>query len=114
MRSDVVSRYQLIDCGNLARLSPWNLRKIRVVIAGEILERSQQLLIERMPKAQFNGRRAIRPVIEVAKNWPAVAALRGRGQAKQIAWLHSGNEAVKALGGKAVALVDNHRMPMLR
>ena len=71
------------------------------------------MLIERMPKAQLNGRRAIRPIIEIAKNRSAIAALRSRSQAKQIAWLDSGNKAVEALGGKAVALIDNHRMPML-
>ena len=71
------------------------------------------MLIERMPKAQLNGRRAVRPVIKIAKDWPAITALRGRGQAEQIAWLYSGNEAVKTISGKSVTLINHHRMPML-
>ena len=66
-----------------------------------------------MPEPKLDRRRAIRPVVEVAQDRLAVAALRRRGQAEQHARAHDAHECIEAIRRQAMALVDHHGVPVI-
>ena len=112
-RAHVVAGDQPVDRRHLPCLLPRHGGKVGLVVAGVILEGAQQLLVERVPEPKLDRRRAIRPVVEVAQDRLAVAALRRRGQAEQHARAHGAHECIEAIRRQAMALVDHHGVPVI-
>ena len=109
----VVGRHQLVQRIALAGLVPGHGREVGGVVAGVVLERRQQLQVQRMPQAQLHRRAAVGPGIEVRGDGLAVTALGGGGQAQQQTGAHGTREGVEPVGRQAVALVHHHGVPMV-
>ena len=66
-----------------------------------------------MPQPQLHRRCTVGPHVEVRRNGLPVAAL-GRGcQTQQHTGPYLRGKGVETIGSQAVALVDDHRVPML-
>ena len=74
----------VVDRLALPRPVPRHRGEIGLVVAGVVLERRQQLQVQRVPQAQLDGRAAVGPGIEVRRDRLPVAAFRRGGQAQQV------------------------------
>jgi hypothetical protein len=109
----IVAGDQVVDRFALARPVPRHRREVGGVVAGVVLERRQQLQVQRMPQAQLDGRAAVGPASKYGvigcpslRSGVAVRPSSTRGA-------NGLDEGVEAVGGQPVALVHNDGVPVL-
>jgi hypothetical protein len=108
-----VASDQAVDGDQFPGLLPGHFREVGIVVAGVILERAQQLLVEGVPESEFDGGRAIRPVVEITQDRLAVTAFGSRCQAKENVRPNGGHQGLETIGRQAVALIHHHDVPVV-
>ena len=109
----VVSRHKAVNGGRFSRRVPRHRREIRLVVASVVLERTQQLQIQCLPKSKLDGRRTIPTVLEVPQNGLPITAL-GRGRQPQQHGRPDGvRQRIEAVGCQAMAFINDHRVPVI-
>src|SRR5687767_6248824 len=98
---------------DLSRAVPRNVGEVRVVVATVILERTEQLQVEGVPKPKLNRGRPIGSVVEIWKDRLSICALGRCGEAEKDVWLNRGDELMKAVGGEPMAFVHNDSLPII-
>lgn len=91
---------------------PRHLAEVAVVLRRVVLERRQQLLVERVPQAQLDRWTAVRALLEERRDRLPVGPLRRRRQAQQHMRLDRTGKLGKRTGRQVMAFVDHDDVPM--
>ena len=110
-RSDLISRNELVDRLDLTWTVPWNVRKVRLIVAPKILEWRQKLQVKRLPQPKFKRGRAVGPHIEVRRERLPVGAFWSCRQTQQNVRRNGSSERVELRRGDSVALINDNRVP---
>src|SRR5690606_32591521 len=111
--SYVVAGDQAVYRRRLTDSVPRHLRKVGVVIACVVLERRQELHVQRVPEPKLHRWLAVWARGEVLRDGLPVRALGCCRESQELRRLYRGGKAMEAIGRDAVALVYHHRVPVV-
>ena len=112
-RPHVVSRHEAVDGGRFPRRVPGHRREIRLVVASVVLERTQQLQIQRLPQPKLHGGRTIPAVLEVPQNGLPITTLGCGCQPQQHGRPDGVRQRIEAVGCQAMAFINDHHVPVI-